>query len=102
MNKDDFISKIQEIGQCEDVVQIRTKLAELNDEVSPIFDNVDTLTTENNKYKEDNESLRSANMQLFLRVGGRTEQQANEDVTGTKPTEKLKFEDLFNDKGGLK
>ena len=52
------------------------------------------------------EKLRSANMQLFLRVGeNKTPGQINEDKTGVKdevPPEPRRFENLFDEKGGLK
>lgn len=112
MDKATFLKKIKEIGTCEDDAQRRTLLAEINDEVSNVFDENETLKTEkedlstiNEQYKNDCETLRQANMKLFLRVGNdKTEQQQNEDSTGIKTPEvsNKSFEDLFNEKGGLK
>lgn len=112
MGKADFLNKIKAIGTCEDDVQRRTLLAELNDEASTIFDENETLkstndalTTTNEQFKTDNETLRQANMKLFLRVGNdKTEKEKQEDSTGVKTPDvsKRKFEDLFNEKGGIK
>ena len=100
MDKAQFLSKIQEIGTCEDDAQRRALLAEVNDGISEVFDNVDSLTETNNSLTANNETLREANMQLFLRVG---EKKDPEDLTppggGSEP---LKYENLFNEKGELK
>lgn len=112
MDKVELLKKIKEIGTCEDDVQRRTLVAEVHDEVSNTYAEYETLQTDhetlkttNKKFEEDNETLRQANMKLFLRVGNdKSEQQQQQDTTGVqKPDEsKRKFEDLFNEKGGLK
>lgn len=105
MLKQDFLDKIQAIGTCEDDVERRTLLAELSDEGSKIFDDFEEVSASNKKYMEDNERIRAANMELFLQVGEKKNQQEiNNNMTGIKeePEQKLKFEDLFDEKGGLK
>lgn len=105
MDKDAFLEMVKEIGTLENDVDRRTKLSELTDGVSAIFDSNTSLMEENNKYKEDNEKLRSANMQLFLRVGSeKTPEEVRNDNLGAEVKEKepRKFEDLFDDKGNLK
>lgn len=105
MLKQDFLDKIQAIGTCEDDVQRRCMLAELSEEGSKIFDDFEEVSASNKKYMEDNERIRAANMELFLQVGQKKgQQERKEGLTGVKeePEEKLKFEDLFDEKGGLK
>ena len=105
MNKDEFLEMIKQIGTIEDDTERRTKLTELTDGVSNIFDSIEDLTEKNKNYEEDNEKLRNANMQLFLRVGAnKTEKEIQEDQIGKTEEEKdpRKFEDLFDDKGNLK
>lgn len=105
MNKDTFLERIKEIGTLEDMVEARTKLTELSDEVISVFDTNTDLENKNRQYLEDNEKLRSANMQLFLRVGAdKTEEEIKTDKVGKTEEEKepRKFEDLFDDKGNLK
>lgn len=105
MDKQMFLDKLKAIGTSEDEVERRTMLSELTDEVSRVYDENSTLTESNKSYLEDNEKLRSANMQLFLRVGeNKTPEQVNENTTGVKEqaTEPRRFENLFNEKGGLK
>lgn len=105
MDKDTFLNKIKEIGTLENEAELRDKLTELTDEILPIFDKETELETENNKYKEDMEKLREANMKLFLRVGSdKTPEEARQESTGVKDEvkEPRKFEDLFDNEGNLK
>lgn len=103
MDKEKFLEFIKNIGTTEDEAQRRELLTQLNDEMVGIFDINEKLTNENNTYKDDNEKLRSANMQLFLRVGTKSEDKKEEKPDGTKEDpEPRKFEDLFDEKGGIK
>lgn len=102
MDKQTFQEKISQIGTCEDEVTRRELLAELSEEGCKAFDTVDELTKSNNQYVTDNEALRKANMQLFLRIGSKTPEEMKRDEYGEEPKEKRKFEDLFNEKGGIK
>lgn len=106
MDKQSFLDKLKEVGTSEDEVERRTILSELTDEVSRVYDENTTLTESNKSYIDDNEKLRSANMQLFLRVGdNKSPEEITKDLTGSKEDETpepRKFENLFNDKGGLK
>lgn len=102
MDKTEFQTLIKKIGSCEDEAERRELLVSLDEQTAPIFDSVDTLTTQNASLNQDNEALRSANMKLFLRVGSRTEEDARKEEHQDNPPERLKFEDLFNEKGGLK
>lgn len=105
MKKEEFLNQVTEIGKLDDVVQMRTKLTELSDSVSNVFDEMETdkttITTLNStieQNKTDLEDLRKANMQLFLRVGEqKSPEKQKEDSTGIKDPEsnKRKFEDLF-------
>lgn len=105
MKKDEFLAKIKEIGTLEDIETVRASLTELSDNVSIVFDSNDELSTEINQYKEDNETLRKANMKLFLRLGDdKSPEEIKKDQVGEleKEKEPRKFEDLFNEKGDLK
>lgn len=105
MDREQFLEIVNNIGTTEDETQRRELLTQLKDNVTNIFDANETLTTENNQYKEDNEKLRSANMKLFLRVGAdKTDDEIKKNQVGEtgKEKEPRKFENLFNEKGGLK
>lgn len=106
MDKKEFLDTLTKIGTCEDETQRRDMLANLNKEATTLFDNNATLTTENEKFKADNEDLRSANMKLFLQVGAnKTPEQRKHDQNGHpegEPEKKYSYDDLFNEKGELK
>ena len=112
MDKDKFAQAIQEIGQCEDETQRRTLLAKLNNDTTVIFDEnetlkteKETLKTEKEKFETDNENLRKANMDLFLQIGAKkTDEERKKDTTGIEDDTVVekKFEDLFDEKGGIK
>lgn len=105
MDKNQFLEMVKQIGTIEDEVERRTKLTELTDSVSAIFDSNSELIEKNKQFEDDNEKLRNANMQLFLRVGAnKTEKEIQEDQVGKTEEDKepRKFEDLFDDKGNLK
>ena len=105
MPREEILAQITAIGTCESEAERRDMLAGLSDEVTAAFDSIDTLTQTNASLTNDNESLRSANMRLFLRLGEQKDDKERfKDETGLddKKQEKRKFEDLFNEKGGLK
>lgn len=98
MDKVKLLEDIKAIGACEDEVARRDMLAQLQDDVSADYDRFSEMETKNTQLTTDNESLRAANMKLFLRIGdhkaGSTEQQED--------TPKREFKNLFNDKGEIK
>lgn len=104
MDKECLISKITEIGTCEDEATRRELLTSLQEEVCKDYDEYSSLRTTNEELTEANESLRSANMKLFLRVGGQKspEEIAKEKGFNPEPDDKKDFKDLFDEKGNLK
>ena len=100
MDKTTLISKITEIGTCEDETQRRELLTQLQEEAGTDYDRLAQLETDNATLTQNNEDLRSANMKLFLRVGDSRKHTDDIDEPEEKP--KRKFEDLFNEKGQLK
>ena len=105
MDKQSFLDKLKAVGTSEDETERRSILAELTDEISRVYDENNNLSESNKSYIDDNEKLRSANMQLFLQVGAnKTPEEIKENTTGVKDNtpEPRKFENLFNDEGGLK
>lgn len=105
MDKNEFLEAIKQIGTEADDVQRRTMLTELSDKISGIFDSNTELMEKNKSFEEDNEKLRSANMQLFLRVGAnKTEEEIQKNQVGESEVDKepRKFENLFDENGNLK
>ncbi len=101
MDRDKILEKITNIGTCEDEATRRTLLAELNDGVNGVFNDYDTLLSQNEDLTRANETLRESNMQLFLKVGEKKKPEgAPEEPPAGAP--KRNFEDLFNEKGMIK
>lgn len=99
MDKNKIINKITEIGQCEDDAQRRELLTQLQEDINTDYDHFGNLETANNQLTADNETLRSANMKLFLRIGDKSKTQKDEPGE-EKP--KREFKNLFNEKGLIK
>ncbi len=99
MDRQSFIDQITAIGQLEDPAQIRAGLAELTDAVSAVFDSNDNLTQQNQQFAQDNETLRAANLRLFLQVG----EPKEPDTPAPEPTkqDKLSFANLFDERGNI-
>lgn len=106
MDRENFLSRIQEIGQCEDVTDRISLLTSLEDEINKMYDNVDklnndikTLNENSQKDKEHIDKLQKANMELFLRKGvEKAPGEVSKASTGIeKEPEKRKFEDLFKE-----
>lgn len=103
MDKKEFLDTLTKIGTCDDDAQRREMLADLNKEAETLFDNNATLTTQNEQFAADNESLRATNMKLFLQIGeNKSPEQRQKDQTGhpaEEPEQKLTYDDLFNEGG---
>lgn len=101
MDKETFIEKIKEAGLCEDIIKVRGILAEIQDEVSKVYDDSLTMSDTLKKSEEEKETLRQANMDLFLRVGSaKTEAERQADETGihTEPKKEYKsYDELAKD-----
>lgn len=97
LTRDEFTARIQAIGTCEDDAERRTLLANLSEDGGETFEHFATIETERDTARSDNEKLRKANMELFLKVGDHPKEKP-EPGGGAA----LKFEDLFDDKGGIK
>lgn len=106
MDREEFENSIKEIGTCEDEVKRRELLTSLNDKMGNVFDDNETLKSDNDKYKEENERLIESNRKYFMRLETqKTEQGKQNEVTGEEgeePKEPRKFENLFDEKGGIK
>lgn len=104
MDKEKLLEKINTIGTSEDEAERRSLLDSLRDEIGEVFDRNHELEEQNNKYSEANESLRSANMDLFLQLGQqKSKGETIHSETGEEPPkEKRNFENLFDEKGAIK
>lgn len=99
MNKQEFTEALTAIGTCEDEAKRNGMIADLIEEGGKIFDDHAAALQQRDKFAVSNEELRAENKRLFLRVGDHQEPDTPED---TKNKKKRSFDDLFNEKGGLK
>lgn len=99
MDKETFEEKIKELGSLESAEEMRAGLAELAEGVNPLFEANSNLTTQHESDVIEMEKLRSANMDLFTRLGSqKTPQQTIEEQTGLKQEEskpRRSFDDLL-------
>lgn len=106
MDKQEYLDRLTEIGTCESDEERRALIAEIHSEAERLYDSNSELSANNTQLENDMESLRAANMKLFLQVGERrTPADIKRDETGIKdepPKEKRNFTDLFNEKGEIK
>ena len=104
MDKETFLTKVQELGQLATAEEMRAGLAELQDGVSEVFDANANLTSQHETDIKEMEAIRQANMKLFTQLGTETTpaKQA-EEQTGLKQetVERRKFENLFDNKGNF-
>jgi regulator of replication initiation timing len=100
MKPEEFTAKVQEVLQnLTDQAKVSTILAELTEDYNSVAVETTTAKTTAEKLTADNEKLRQANMNLFLKVG----ENKKPDDTNKKPEDTTpKFEDLFDEKGNLK
>ena len=99
MNEQEMLNMLTEIGTCEDDATRRQMLTELTDGVKGVFGSLSTVTAENETLEKNNKQLQEYNMQLYLRVNDPGKQTQH---TKPEPAKELKYENLFNENGGLK
>lgn len=99
ITKEEFEQEISEIGSLEDAVQMRTRLVDLKEKIFEVYDDNASLTKTNETLTTDNEVLKQANRDMFLKIPTKEKPTPN---TSTPEVKEMKYEDLFDEKGGLK
>lgn len=101
MTEDEFFNKTNDIlGKLDNQGEVSTILKELNDGYKDVLSQNQELTNKNTQLETDRENLRKANMELFLKVGNKTNNTTNESQTSNN--EKLSYDDLFDEEGKIK
>lgn len=99
MKPEEFNAKTQEIlSNLTDQAKVSTVLSELIEDYNTVTAETETARTTAEKLTADNEKLRQANMNLFLKVGETKKEEETKQDEDNKPT----FEDLFDENGNLK
>ena len=100
MTKKEYTERLQAIGTEADETARRELIAALIEDGGKDYDDHAAAVTARDNLQRDNETLRDANMKLFLRVGD-PNKKADDPAANTEP-KKMRFEDLFDEKGGIK
>lgn len=99
MKPEEFNAKTQEIlSNLTDQAKVSTVLSELIEDYNTVTAETEIARTTAEKLTADNEKLRQANMNLFLKVGETKKEEETKQDEDNKPT----FEDLFDENGNLK
>lgn len=102
MKPEEFKAKTAEILQnLGDQAKVSTILAELTTDYDATMVDISTAKTTAEKLTADNEKLRQANLDLFLKVGS-SKPETKPDNIKPDGDNTPKIEDLFDDKGNLK
>ena len=99
MKKSDLAARFKTLGSFEKMEDVRAEIVNLQKELEKDYTDYESVITERDNLKKDNESLNQANMKLFLQIGG---EGKNKDEDNPPDEKELKYEDLFNEEGGLK
>ena len=100
MDKAQFTERLQAIGTEENEAQRRELIAQLIEEGGNDYDDHAAAVAARDQALQDCEDLRSANMNLFKRIGVRKDPEVSDPERN--PNSNLKYEDLFDEKGVLK
>lgn len=97
MKKSEIAEKFKELGTKETVEEIRAAISDLQNEFETDYEEHEKVQTKNDELVTENQKLKDANMKLFLATNDKGKEEE------VKLNEKeYKFEDLFDEKGGLK
>jgi hypothetical protein len=112
MTKEEFLAKTKEISSnLNDQAKVNSLLTGLYEEYEKTFDSNTQLTSVNETLTTKNQELKEFNMDLFMKLGKQEKDQNNQENNNSfkmdegeedKEKPKLKYEDLFNEKGELK
>lgn len=101
MDKETFEQKIKELGELESAEEMRAGLAELQESVSPIYDDNASMKEQHERDTIEMENIRQANMKLFKQLGSqKTPEQTTAEQTGLKqdePKTRKSFDTLLSD-----
>lgn len=101
MNLEEFNTKIALAREsASDTGKLTEILTEVREGGSALFGEKENANKRIAELEKDNKSLLESNMKLFLKIGTPVDGlDQNKTIDEDK---KMKFEDLFNEKGGLK
>lgn len=102
MKKTDIAKKIQTIGAMETPEEMRQALVEFQTELEADYDSHENVVSERDQLVDYNKKLKATNKKLFHATGKTPGKEEEEENAEEESVEDLKYEDLFNEEGGLK
>lgn len=98
MKKQDLSQIFQDLGKLESIEDVRSKLVGLQEDLEKDYEEHEVTLNEVTTLKESIKDLKAKNHDLYLQTTKRETENKDED----EESKNLKYEDLFDDKGGLK
>lgn len=103
MTPEEFKAKTEEIlEKLDNQAEVTAILAELVEHNIDVTKESTEAVEKANKLTTDNETLRQANLNLFLKVGVDKTENKEKDGNTDDEEEKPSFDDLFDENGELK
>lgn len=101
MKKEEVLKAINELGTCESMDDVRSKIVDLVKEVDADYTAHEVVVSDLDKAKNDITKLQQNNMDLYLKVTAQ-EKEEGAGKDHDPGNQELTYENLFNEQGGLK
>lgn len=101
MKKEDVLKAINELGTCETMEDVRSKIVDLAKVVENDYTAHEVVVSDLDKAKNDITKLQQNNMDLYLKVTAQ-EKEEGAGKDHDPANQELTYENLFNEQGGLK
>ena len=102
MDKKAIEERFKAIGECSSIEEARSLIIDFQNEVLQDYDDHEKVLAERETFKNENESLRQANMKLFLQIGSTEDNKQEKPIKEESDPDNLTYDNLFNEEGGLK
>ena len=102
MDKKAIEERLKAIGECSSIEEARSLIIDFQKEVLQDYDDHEKVLAERETFKNENESLRQANMKLFLQIGSTEDNKQEKPIKEETDPDNLTYYNLFNEEGGLK
>ena len=103
MTRQEYAERIQAIAQLGSIEEARVELVNLQRELEADFDIYEGVVNERDRLQNRVRDLEASNMDLYLQIPKSNDKKKTDKPNDYEPeNQDLKYEDLFDDKGGLK
>ena len=102
MDKKAIEERLKAIGECSSIEEARSLIIDFQKEVLQDYDDHEKVLAERETFKNENESLRQANMKLFLQIGSTEDNKQEKPIKEETDPDNLTYDNLFNEEEELK